>query len=86
MIASTAYRPLTITRIPEGIAITVAWIAADGSQATRDYLVGPVRTMDGCRLAQATYERADGTRATLTDRRKRAALAAMVDAWEGERR
>ena len=86
MTAATAFRPLTLTRTPQGIALTVAWLAADGSQATRDYLVGPVRTMDGCRLAQATYERADGTRATLTDRRKRAALAAMVDAWERDGR
>lgn len=45
-----------------------------------------VWTEDGCRLAEATYERAVGTRVALTDRRKRAALAAMVDAWEGERR
>ena len=81
-----AYRPLTITRTPQGIAVTVAWPAADGSQVVRDYLVGPVCTEDGCRMADVTYERADGMRATLTDRRKRAALAAMVDAWERDGR
>ena len=61
-----------------------ASIAADGSQATRNYLISRVRKVDGERLAQATYERADGAaRVTLTDRRKATALATMVEAWEG---
>ena len=37
MTAATAYRPLTLTRTPQGIAVTVAWLAADGSQVVRDY-------------------------------------------------